>query len=189
MSRSGTPAETLDSRGLRRCLSRFSTGVTVVSYAVDGVPRGATMNAFTSVSLEPPLILLSVARTARACAHLSEGPFAVNILRADQLDVALQFAGRPRPGARIQWQHEPGFAPRLDRSVAVLQCRPWRSYDGGDHLLQLGEVITATSGPGEPLLFAGGEFTTAGLPLVDGPRVLTPWVEGARRLHDSAVAS
>lgn len=180
--------EPLDGDRLRRCLSRFSTGVTVVTYAVDGTPRGTTVNSFTSVSLRPPLVLVSVARMARACAQLDKGPFAVNILRADQLDVALQFAGRPRPGARIRWQQRPGFAPQLDHTVAVLQCRPWRAYDGGDHVLHLGEVITATTVPGEPLLFSEGEFTTAGLPLPDGPRIVTSWVEQARTAHDHAAA-
>ena len=73
----------LDARELRRCLGRFATGVTVVSYLADGELRGATVNAFTAVSLDPPLVLVSVARTARSCGWLERGPFAVNILRAD----------------------------------------------------------------------------------------------------------
>ena len=182
------PINPLDGRALRQCLSRFSTGVTVVSYEVDGEPRGATMNAFTSVSLDPPLILLSVARTARACDALEQTPFAVNILRANQRDVALQFAGRPQRGAALTWRRDTGRAPALAGTVAVLQCRPWARYDGGDHVLQLGEVIEARHEPGEPLLFVGGDFSTAGLPLYDTPRVLDNWVDQARHLHDIAGA-
>ena len=178
----------LDARELRRCLGRFATGVTVVSYLADGELRGATVNAFTAVSLDPPLVLVSVARTARSCGWLERGPFAVNILRADQHDVALRFAGRPLPGARIRWRHHSEHAPCLDGAIAVLHCRPWRSYDGGDHVLHLGEVLAAEQTEGEPLLFTGGQFSTAGLPLPDGPRVVPAWVTQARTLHDSALA-
>ena len=85
-------ATALDARHLRGCLGRFATGVAVVSYAVNGEACGLTVNSFTSVSLDPPLVLVSLARKARACEHLGQQPFAINVLRADQLDVAMQFA-------------------------------------------------------------------------------------------------
>ncbi len=85
---------------LRFCLSRFVTGVAVVSYVADGEPRGVTVNSFTSVSMDPPLILVSLARTAKAACHLSEVPFTINVLKASQFDIAMQFAGRPRDGLR-----------------------------------------------------------------------------------------
>src|SRR3954454_19746349 len=93
----------IDPRAFRRCLGRFSTGATVVPYRTADGARGATMNSFTSVSLDPPLVLLSLARTAQACAALEATPFAINVLRADQMDVALQFAGRRKPRLRIAW--------------------------------------------------------------------------------------
>ena len=102
--------------------------------------------------------------------------------------MALRFAGRPRPGARIRWRHHSEHAPCLDGAIAALHCRPWRSYDGGDHVLHLGEVLAAEQTEGEPLLFTGGHFSTAGLPLPDGPRVVPAWVAQARTLHDSALA-
>jgi flavin reductase (DIM6/NTAB) family NADH-FMN oxidoreductase RutF len=187
----------LDPRHLRACLSRFATGVTVVTYAVEGEPRGITVNAFTSVSLDPPLVLVSVARSARAGEQVGRAPFAVNVLAADQVDLALQFAGRHRAGARVRWADPgpegTGDAPRLEGAVAVFGCRPWRSYDGGDHVLHLGEVTSAAQYPGEPLLFTGGRFAMTGLPLFDGPRVLapdtsSPWLAHACRLHDSAAS-
>ncbi len=158
----------MDSRYLRRCLARFTTGVTVVTYrTADGI-RGATMNSFTSVSLDPPLVLISLSREARACGAMDGVPFAINVLRADQMDVALQFAGRPRPGARIAWQSCKGDQPpSLSEAVAVLRCRPWRRYDGGDHVLQLGEVLDAEVRAGDPLVFSDGRFTTTGQPLLD----------------------
>src|SRR5438552_2353366 len=134
-----------DPRQLRQCFGRFATGVTVVSYrGPDGV-RGATMNSFTSVSIEPPLVLISLARASNSYAALEAGqPFTINVLGADQIDLALHFAGRPRPDIRIDWDAaDSDAAPGLSGAVAVLQCRPWQRYDGGDHLLLVGEVTAS----------------------------------------------
>ena len=95
----GEQGVTLEPRHLRSCLSRFVTGVAVVSYVVDDEPRGVTVNSFTSVSMDPPLILVSLARSAKAVDHLSAVPFTINVLKASQFDIALQFAGRPRARA------------------------------------------------------------------------------------------
>jgi flavin reductase len=190
-------AAKIDPRHLRRCLGRFSTGVTVVTYrGADGI-RGATMNSFTSVSLDPPLVLLCLARTAQACSALDEVPFAINVLRSDQMDLALQFAGRAQSRVQIAWEggEDPGHPPTLAGTVALLVCRPWRRYDGGDHVLQVGEVISARLGEGEPLVFMDGKFMTTGLPLFDGPLVLSldgppapGWAGAAYRLHHHAQA-
>ena len=104
-------------RHLRNCLGRFTTGVTVVSYiGEDGAPRGATINAFSAISLEPALVMVSLDRRARICGALQDDqPFTVNILRSDQIDIAQQFAGRQRPGARITWL-EPSAAQSRSRS-------------------------------------------------------------------------
>jgi len=183
--------EALTPRHLRTCLSRFATGVTVVSYEADGEPRGATVNAFTAVSLDPPLVLVSLSRTSKAVEHTTKTEFAVNILRADQIDVAMQFAGRQRAGVRIRWQHHDDRAPQLADTVATFHCRPWQTYDGGDHVLVVGEVVAAEHRPGDPLLFTGGTFAMPGLPLFDAPRVVAPdeptdgdWLAHACRLHE-----
>jgi flavin reductase (DIM6/NTAB) family NADH-FMN oxidoreductase RutF len=167
-------ATPLEPRHLRSCLSRFVTGVAVVSYVADGEARGVTVNSFTSVSMDPPLILVSLARSAKACAHLSAVPFTINVLKASQLDVAMQFAGRPRAGLNVNWQHtEDGLAPALAGALATFRCRPWQTYDGGDHILQLGEVVQAdVTGEEEPLLFDRGRFAMVGLSLFDNPRVI-----------------
>jgi flavin reductase (DIM6/NTAB) family NADH-FMN oxidoreductase RutF len=145
---------------LRDCLSRFVTGVAVVSYRAEGATRGLTVNSFTSVSLDPPLVLVSVARSARAAAHLGHGPFTVNVLSAAQLDVALHFAGRLRDPLQVTWQATSDhLAPALAGALATFRCDRWRSYDGGDHRLHLGRVVEATArGEGEPLLFHRGKF-------------------------------
>ena len=164
----------LEPRHLRSCLSRFVTGVAVVSYIADGEPRGVTVNSFTSVSMDPPLILVSLARAAKAAGHLSEVPFTINVLKASQLDIAMQFAGRPQEGLRVAWQASDGdLAPVLDGALATFRCRPWQAYDGGDHVLQLGQVAEAdVSSEEEPLLFDRGRFAMVGLSLFDHPRVI-----------------
>ena len=167
-------SNSLEPRHLRSCLSRFVTGVAVVSYETDGEPRGLTVNSFTSVSLDPPLILVSLARTAKAVEHLSRVPFTINVLTAAQFDVAMHFAGRPQAGRQIEWLRGEGdLAPSLKGVLATFRCRPWQAYDGGDHLLQLGEVVDAEmNGDHEPLLFDRGRFAMVGLSLFDTPRVL-----------------
>lgn len=195
--RAGDAGETtaIDPWHFRRCLGRFSTGVTVVTYRSGSGVRGATMNSFTSVSLDPPLVLLCLARTTTAASALEHVPFAINVLRSDQMDIALQFAGRSQPRLKLAWQEERGPAdpPVLAGTVATLSCRPWRRYDGGDHLLQLGEVVRAEVREGEPLVFMDGRFMSTGLPLLDGPLVHdligppTPgWAGAAYRLHHTA---
>jgi flavin reductase (DIM6/NTAB) family NADH-FMN oxidoreductase RutF len=200
-----TAPAALDPRALRRCFGRFTTGVTVVTYRVGDEVRGATVNSFTSVSLDPPLVLVSLSRTTQAATAMDGLPFAINVLRADQMDVALQFAGRPRPGLRIAWDTPVAWdppvddpaddlaAPSLAGAVAVFQCRPWQRHDGGDHVLQLGEVRGADLRSGEPLVFSDGRFMTSGLPMLDGPLVLSldgppapRWVGAAHRFHARA---
>ena len=185
-----------NARNLRRCFGRFTTGVTVVTYrSADGV-RGATMNSFTSVSIDPPLVLISLARTSKTCAAIDGLPFAINVLRADQMDVALHFAGRPRPGTNIAWDVVDGEDPlSLLDAVAVLRCRPWQRYDGGDHVLQVAEVTASLIRDGEPLAFSDGRFTTLGLAMMDGPLVFSldgppvpGWAGAAYRLHHHAEA-
>lgn len=151
----------MDTRELRNCLGRFATGVTIItSRREDGEPHGITVNAFTSVSLDPPLVLVSLDRKTRACRYLEGAPFVVNILRADQDDLAWHFAGRPKEGLELEWvAGEDGRPPRLADSLAWIECSPWRSYDGGDHVLYLGRVEKFRYTEGKPLIFYGGQMT------------------------------
>jgi flavin reductase len=158
----------IEARDLRNCLGRFATGVTVLTYAVDGEPRGVTVNSFSSISLDPPLVLVSLARKAKAASHLRDGPFCVNVLGAGQVDVALNFAGK-ESDRLISWNTS-GQVPRLASSHAWLECLPWRSYDGGDHLLFLGEVQRLSFDDSEPLLFYSGSFHWRGDELDDRGR-------------------
>jgi len=145
-----------DPKQLRGRLGRFATGVTVVTYETGSGPRGATVNAFSSVSLDPPLVLVSIARRAKACTALEGQPLCVNVLGTDQVDVALAFAGA-RNDVDIRWTHG-GGAPRLLRAHASIYCMAWRTYDGGDHMLFLGKVQDFVLRDVEPLLFYAGKF-------------------------------
>ncbi|WP_214366102.1 flavin reductase family protein [Pseudonocardia sp. H11422] len=147
----------LDQRELRNGFGRFATGVTVVTCRNDrGEPHGATVNAFTAVSLEPALCQVTLTRRSKACTYLDGAPFAVNVLGADQLDTAWHFAGRPQH-PEPEWADGP-TAPILVGNAATISCRPWRTYDGGDHLIVIGEVDHLEVTDAEPLLFFAGGF-------------------------------
>ena len=189
------PNRSQDPRRLRSCFGHFATGVTVVSYAADGELRGATVNSFTSVSLEPPLLLVSLAKTARACTALPDKPFAVNVLAEDQLDLALHFAGRTRPGFEVPWLDGLN-APRLGGTVAWFECTPWAVYEGGDHTLIVGEIVQYESRRAKPLLFYTGDFRSSGLALYELPRIvpldgrpIAEWIGPAHRLHEVGESS
>jgi flavin reductase (DIM6/NTAB) family NADH-FMN oxidoreductase RutF len=145
------------SHHFRGSLGRFATGVAVVTFDGATGRHGITVNSFTSVSLEPPLVLVAIARTARAHDQLADRPFAVNILGAEQESLALRFAGRPG-GAEPAWI-EGGLAPRLARPLAYFECTPWAAYAGGDHTLYVGEVVDFGYRSGDALAFQGGRFT------------------------------
>lgn len=147
---------------LRGSLGRFATGVAVVTFdAVDdeggGRRQGITVNSFTSVSMEPPLVLVAIQRTVRSHDRLFGRPFAINVLGAEQRDVALHFAGRP--AVDPAWI-EGGSAPRLAGALSYFSCVPWATYDGGDHTLFLGEVQEFDYRSGDALGFVHGQFCT-----------------------------
>lgn len=152
----------MDPRQLRNAFGQFATGVTVVTCTNDeGEPHGATVNAFTAVSLEPALAQVTLGRTSKACQFLEGRPFTVNVLASDQVDVAWHFAGRPAPVAPA-WEDGP-TAPMLEGAATTISCRPWRTYDGGDHLIVIGEVEAVDITSRQPLLFFGGQFRYLGV--------------------------
>lgn len=143
---------------LRNALGLFTTGVTVLTYEADGVYHGVTVNSFTSVSLDPPLVLVSLRRTSRALVYLLERDFVVNILSDGQHRSALQFAGQPQEDHEVEWVME-GPIPRLSGAIAHFVCTPWASYDGGDHRLLVGRVLShAQRDDDKPLLFFRGAW-------------------------------
>ncbi|MGN6415368.1 flavin reductase family protein [Flexivirga sp.] len=152
-----------DPRALRDALGNFATGVVVLTYEAGGVYYGVTVNSFTSVSMEPPLVLISMQRSSRALGYLLERPFAVNIMGNEQLLTALQFAGKPQTH-QIEWVEDDN-APWLNGSLAHFQCTPWAAYDGGDHVLVLGQVSSfGQETAAKPLLFYQGAWRALALP-------------------------
>jgi len=154
----------------RRTLGMFATGVTIITTRSREQVHGMTANAFMSVSLRPPLVLVSVDRRARMSNLLHEGTrFGVNVLEAGQARLSDHFAGRP-----VEDTTEPRFelvhdTPLVEGALAHLVARVVRSYWGGDHSLFLGQVEYARYGEGEPLLFHGGRYER----LIRDPRVFS----------------
>lgn len=145
---------------LRQTLGMFATGVTVITTRVADQVHGMTANAFMSVSLQPPLVLISVDRRTRMCALLYEGQrFAVSVLAADQRELSDRFAGRAlgdAPGPSFEIVHE---TPLVEGSAAQFVAKVAKSYWGGDHSLFLGRVEYACyDESAQPLLFHGGQY-------------------------------
>ncbi|SFB25473.1 NADH-FMN oxidoreductase RutF, flavin reductase (DIM6/NTAB) family [Amycolatopsis marina] len=150
---------------LREVMSRFATGITVLTAGGEN-GHGMTANAFSSVSLEPPMVLCCVSRAARMHeAIVSAQSFAVSILGAGQREQARYFADWRRPRGlaqfdQVDWTPGPQTgAPLLAGSLAWLECRLARTYAGGDHSIFLGEVLSSSRGSSpEALLFFGGDY-------------------------------
>jgi flavin reductase (DIM6/NTAB) family NADH-FMN oxidoreductase RutF len=135
------------------------TGVAVVTFEDPKERYGVTVNSFTAVSMAPPLILVSIAKSARSHAVLAPGvPFCVNVLGAEQEGVARRFAGG-REELAVHWI-EGRRAPRLQGALAHFECTPWRTYDGGDHTLFIGEVVDFDYRDGDALGYFAGGFTS-----------------------------
>jgi len=152
------------SREFRASLAMFATGVTIVTArAASGELIGLTANSFNSVSLEPPLVLWSLARAAGSLPALSTGShYAINILAADQKELAERFAAK-RDGrwADVAWTEGAGGAPLLTGAAAVFECFNRSRYEEGDHVIFVGEVERCSHRAGAaPLLFHGGRFYT-----------------------------
>jgi flavin reductase (DIM6/NTAB) family NADH-FMN oxidoreductase RutF len=142
----------------------FATGVTIVTARTPtGVLVGLTANSFNSVSLQPPLVLWSLARAAGSMAALSTGShYAINILAADQKELAERFAsGRADRWDGVAYSEGASGAPLLDGAAAHFECFNRSRYEEGDHVIFVGEVERCGHRAGaSPLLFHGGRFYT-----------------------------
>jgi flavin reductase (DIM6/NTAB) family NADH-FMN oxidoreductase RutF len=159
-SHRGAGFSAVDSMEFRRALGHFATGVTVVTYAAEDADefRGTTVNSFTSVSLEPPLVLVSLGRPTRAAAALRPGSaYAVNVLHHGQRDLAMWFADRPEPGTRVEWEVRAGV-PHLAECGAYFRCVAQDVHGAGDHVLVVGLVEEFQAYGHAPLLFYRGAF-------------------------------
>jgi flavin reductase (DIM6/NTAB) family NADH-FMN oxidoreductase RutF len=150
----------------RRACSQFATGVCIAT-AFDGEkPHGLTVNSFTSVSLQPPLVLFCIDKEAAiAEAFTRQAYFAVNILSDRQQALSSAFAFRM--GDRFEgvaWTPGTGGAPVIEGSLAVLECRLVRVLPAGDHYILIGETLNASVREGEPLGYFRGRYARVGTP-------------------------
>jgi flavin reductase (DIM6/NTAB) family NADH-FMN oxidoreductase RutF len=152
----------VDPRELRNVCGLFVTGVTVITTEQEGRLEGTTVNSFTSVSLEPPLVLFCLHRASRLRPVVrSAGRFAVNFLSGHQAPLAWAFAGRQSKVAPTAGDRRSAAGmPVLDGALAHLDCRLVNEFDGGDHSIFLGEVteIGATRRHADPLVFFRGSL-------------------------------
>lgn len=178
---SGAPGD--DVAAYRRCLGQFATGVTVITARAGGALVGVTVNSFSSVSLDPPLILWSAKRSNSSFgAFTAATHFAVNVLSLDQIELSKHFA---RPSGDkfggIAWSPGIGGAPLLGGALASFECRRAAEYPGGDHLVILGEVERYARSSREALLFVQGRYSCAAeYPDLHGVRPPTPGPERPR---------
>ena len=151
-----------DSRTLRDALGCFATGVTVVTCLdADGKPVGLTANSFTSVSLDPPLLLVCIAKqAASAGAMVGATHFAVNVLQTGQQPASIRFATRHEDRFGLNdWSPGEYGAPVLEKSLGVFECETHGVHDGGDHHMLIGQVVKARFDASlDPLLYFRGSY-------------------------------
>lgn len=155
------PPHPVDSASFRRALAQFASGVTVVTTRdAVGEPLGLTVSAFCSVSLSPPLVLVSVDVGSEAHAGFRDsGVFAVSILAEGQDDVSRLFA-RPGPAKFRELSLSPGLGglPVVPGALAHIECEVRAAHPAGDHILYIGEIVALAVRPGRPLLYNRGGY-------------------------------
>jgi len=161
----GDDRPAFDQRQFRDALAQFATGVTIVcTRAPNGRYVGFTANSFNSVSLEPPLILWTIARRSGSLGVFESAErYAVNVLSSEQAGLARRFS-RPHADRFAGVAHRLGWsdAPLIDGCVAWLECRHHARYSAGDHVVFVGEVVTVERARGHALMFHQGRFTSTG---------------------------
>ena len=148
-----------DSQLQRKIMGMFATGVTVVSTRMGDETWGMTANAVTSLSLDPPLVLVAVDKKSQSHENFSAGGcFAMNILRADQEEISNRFAFTgPKDFSNLPFKTAVTGAPILNDTLGFVDCQLKEILPGGDHDIFIGQIVAGELGEGDPLLyFAGG---------------------------------
>lgn len=159
-----------DADAFKNAMRRFPTGVTVVTSLKDGEPRGVTVSAFASVSLDPPSVLICINREARSYLFISTSKiFCVNVLSAKQKHLAERFSGRLREKQfeGVDFFVDQTGAAVLEGSLAHLDCEVTEEHHVGSHSIFIGKVLSVAAGHGSPLGYFGGEFHDFGLAIDD----------------------
>lgn len=152
------PAKT-DNRAFRDALGRFGTGVTVVTCATPTGPIGITANSFSSVSLDPPLVLWAPAKSSsRYPFFMAAQQFAIHVMGAEQFDLCKAFARSASAFDAAEWRLSASGVPLIEGCLARFECQQAAAHDGGDHSILLGRVERVMARDGAPLLFQGGQY-------------------------------
>ena len=151
----------MEAQELRRIMGHFATGVTVITTKdKGGSPNGLTANAFMSLSLNPPLVVISVDKgaTCYACFEMQNG-FTVNFLSEEQEDVSRRFATKGVDKfADLHWRAGTNGAAIIDGALGYVECKIIECHDGGDHTIVVGEIVNAGASGERPLLFFKGKY-------------------------------
>jgi flavin reductase (DIM6/NTAB) family NADH-FMN oxidoreductase RutF len=153
----------IDSAAFRQACGKFATGITIVTViGADGLPHGMTVNSFTSVSLEPPLVLVCIDRKATILPKLEASrAIGINILAEDQRDLSAQFARRGTDRFEtVPWTAGELGVPLIDGALAHYECSVTSVTEGGDHLIFIAEVRHLQCFAGRPLLYYESRYET-----------------------------
>lgn len=146
-------------RSFRNALGSFTTGVTVVTAATDQGPIGMTVNSFASVSLDPPLVLWSAAKSsARHGLFTQAEHYVIHVLGADQDHLGARFTRGGQGFDGLEWRGNEENAPIIPGTLTRFECNRWSLLDGGDHTIVIGRVLRVAHREGEPLCFSRGAF-------------------------------
>lgn len=151
-----------DQRAFRTALSTYATGVSVVTTPSSNGPVGITVNSFASVSLDPPLILWSPAKTSNRFKYFSDAlHFAIHVLDAHQQDICDGFTKDKSAFEGLDCKEDENGVPLINGCLARFECTLEAKHDAGDHVIIIGHVNRASARDGLPLLFHGGRFITS----------------------------
>ncbi|NRB00484.1 MAG: flavin reductase family protein [Rhodobacteraceae bacterium] len=146
-------------RALRNAFGRFATGVTVVTAEGSNGPVGITANSFSSVSLDPPLVLWCPAKSSRRYqSFVGAKHFAIHILGSEQQSHCGAFAREGATFDGLDWERDERGVPVLNGCLARFDCATHAAHDGGDHTIIVGRVLSVTARDGDPLVFSSGAF-------------------------------
>ena len=149
----------VDAKTFKDALSRFPSGVTVVTAEESGEVHGITVSAFLSVSLDPPLILVSIDKRAKSHDVFGRvGRFAVSVLATGQEAVSNYYAGWRQPGQVVELARPDMSTPVVPDALAWIDCALHQAVDAGDHTLYIGQVEGVTTRDGEPLIYFRGRY-------------------------------
>jgi flavin reductase ActVB len=157
----GSPPQTLDKQAFCRNCGKFATGITIATVLdTGGAPHGMTANSFTSVSLEPPLVLICVDHSARILDHFRRaGHFGINVLEEHQRALSAHFARRGTDRFDgVEWYPGVTGVPLLPDVLSTMECALRQFIDVGDHAILIGEVLHARCGEGMPLIYFASHY-------------------------------